>query len=220
MDSRPLFSAADEQAIRAAVEDAEQRSAGEVVPWIVEACDPYPEAGWKAASLGVLLGLALGLTVYLLAGASAGGQGVALLWLVLPALALAAAGLALGQLAPIKRLLVDADIASARVRVAAEAAFLRGEVFATRERTGILIFLALLERRVVVLGDSGINARVQPAEWQAIADDIVSGVRRSRPAAALAGGIEACGRLLAERGVPMHEEDVDELSNRPRFEGH
>ena len=52
MDERRLFSAADEEAIRAAVADAEQRSAGEVVPWIVEACDPYPEAGWKAAALG------------------------------------------------------------------------------------------------------------------------------------------------------------------------
>src|SRR5687767_2778107 len=146
MDERRLFSAADEEAIRAAVADAEGRSAGEVVPWIVEACDPYPEAGWKAAALGALLAMALG----------AGAQ-----------------------------LLVDDDVVEHRVRVAAEAAFVRGEVFATRERTGILVFLALLERRVVVLGDAGINARVQPEEWQAIADEIVEGVRASRPAAAL-----------------------------------
>ena len=106
------------------------------------------------------------------------------------------------------------------MRTAAAAAFVRGEVFATRERTGILVFLALLEHRVVVLGDAGINERVQPEEWQAIANDIVAGIRRSRPAAALAAGIEACGRLLAERGVPQVEEDVNELPDRPRFEGH
>jgi|SRR6185436_8913843 len=214
MDER-LFSAADEEAIRAAVADAEQRSAGEVVPWIVEACDPYPEAGWKAAALGALLGLAVTAGGQLLAGTWGGG-----LWLALAALAGGAAGLALGQLPAVKRLLVDDDVIEHRVRVAAEAAFVRGEVFATRERTGILVFLALLERRVVVLGDAGINARVQPEEWQSIADEIVAGVRRSRPAAALAAGIEACGLLLAERGVPRHEEDVDELPDRPRFEGH
>lgn len=216
MDPRRLFSAADEEAIRAAVADAEQRSVGEIVPWIVEACDPYPEAGWKAATLGTLLGMAVGLTLHLLAGLWGG----ALLWLALPSLAGGAVGLALGQLPALKRRLVDDDVVAHRVQLAAEAAFVRGEVFATRERTGILIFLALLERRVVVLGDAGINARVQPEEWQAIADEIVAGVRRSRPAAALAAGIEACGRLLAERGVPLAEEDVDELPDRPRFEGH
>jgi len=216
MDSRRLFSAADEEAIRDAVAAAEKRSAGEVVPWIVEACDPYPEAGWKAAALGALLGLALGVGVPLLAGA----WGAAPLWLALLVIAGGAIGLALGQLPAAKRLLVDGDVIDHRVRGAAQAAFVRGEVFATRERTGILVFLALLERRVVVLGDAGINSRVQPEEWQTIADEIVAGVRRSRPAAALAAGIEACGRLLAERGVPRYEEDVDELPDRPHFEGH
>ena len=216
MDERRLFSAADEEAIRAAVADAEQRSAGEVVPWIVEACDPYPEAGWRAAALGAMVGLALGAGAHLLFGAWGG----AIVWVALPAVAAGALGLALGQLAPLKRLLVDDEVVERRVRVAAEAAFVRGEVFATRERTGILVFLALLERRVVVLGDSGINAHVAPEEWQAIADDIVAGVRRSRPAAALAAGIEACGQLLAERGVPPDEEEANELPDRPRFEGH
>ena len=216
MDERRLFSAADEEAIRAAVADAEARSAGEVVQWIVEACDPYPEAGWRAAALGALLGMALGAGAQLLAAAWGG----ALLWLALPTLAGGALGLALGQLPAWKRLLIDEEVIEHRVRTAAEAAFVRGEVFATRERTGILIFLALLEHRVVVLGDAGINERVQPEEWQAIADDIVAGIRRSRPAAALAAGIEACGQLLAERGVPQAEEDVNELPDRPRFEGH
>jgi putative membrane protein len=186
------------------------------VPWIVEACDPYPEAGWKAAALGALLGMGSGLAAHLLSG----GWGGVLLWLALPCVAGGAAGLGLGQLSAVKRWLVDEDVVDHRVRLAAESAFVRGEVFATRGRTGILVFLALLERRVVVLGDSGINARVQPEEWQSIADEIVAGVRASRPAAALAAGIEACGRLLAERGVPRDQEDVDELPDRPRFEGH
>jgi putative membrane protein len=214
VDSHRLFSAADEEAIRAAVADAERRSAGEVVPWIVASCDPYPEAAWRGAVLGALLGMAAGAVAHWLAGVWGG----ALLWFALPALAGGAAGLVFGSLAAGKRLLVEREVMSHRVHLAADSAFLHGEVFATRERTGILVFLALLERQVVVLGDSGINARVRPEEWQHIADDIVAGVRRSRPAAALAAGIEACGALLAERGVPQHEEDVNELPDRPRFD--
>src|ERR1044072_5295337 len=191
MDERRLFSAADEEAIRAAAADAEQRSAGEVVPWIAEACDSYPEAGWKAAALGALLGLVLG------AGAQlAGGTWGGALWVALAALAGGAAGLALGQLPAAKRLLVDDEVVEHRVRTAAEAAFVKGEGFATRERTGILVFLALLERRVVVLGDAGINARVQPEEWQAIVDEIVAGVRQSPPGAGPAGGGQSRGPLV------------------------
>jgi putative membrane protein len=216
MDSRRLFSAADEEAIRDAVAAAEKRSAGEVVPWIVEACDPYPEAGWKAAAVGVLLGVALGWGIHLVTAAWGGAPA----YIAAAAVVCGGAGLLLGRLPAAKRLLVDGDVQAQRVRNAAEAAFLRAEVFATRERTGVLLFLALLERRVIVLGDSGISSRVRNEEWQQIVDNIVAGIRRGRAADALTAGIEACGRLLAERGVPIRPDDVNELPDRPRFDAH
>ena len=216
MDFRRLFSAADEEAIRAAVAAAEERSAGEVVPWIAEASDPYPEAGWKAAALGALLGMAAAWSLHLVTGAWGGAPW----WIVVGAIVGGGAGLLLGQLPPLKRLLVDEEVQAQRVRNAAEAAFLRAEVFATRERTGVLLFLSLLEHRVVILGDSGINARVRTEEWQQIVDGIVAGIRRGHAATALAAGIEGCGRLLAERGVERHREDVNELPDRLRFDEH
>src|ERR1044072_9497948 len=116
MDERRLFSAADEEAIRAAVADAEQRSAGEVVPWIAEACDSYPEAGWKAAALGALLGLVLVAGAQLVAGTWGGA-----LWVALAALAGGAAGLALGQLPAAKRMLVADEVVGDRAPTPAAA---------------------------------------------------------------------------------------------------
>jgi putative membrane protein len=213
MDPRRFFTPADEEAIRAAVEAAERSTGGEVVPWVVGACDPHPEASWKAAAAGALLALAGAWSVRHLGGAWGG----MLLWALLPALAGATAGFLLGGLPVAKRLLVDDDVLEARVRLAAEAAFLRGEVFATRERTGVLLFVALLEHRVVVLGDRGIAERVAPAEWQAVADGVVAGIRAGRPGAALVQAIEACGRLLALRGVTRSGDDANELPDRLRL---
>ena len=61
----------------------------------------------------------------------------------------------------LRRFLVSPDEMDHQVRRRALQAFVEHEVFATRERTGVLLILSLFERRVVVLGDAGINAKVQ-----------------------------------------------------------
>lgn len=212
---RPLLSAAEEEAVRAAVAAAEAGTAGEVVPWVVEACDPHPEAAWKGAAAGALVALAAGWATHF----ATGGWGGLWAWAVLPGFTGALLGFLAGSLPAAKRWLVDDELLDRRVRTAAEAAFLRGEVFATRERTGVLLFVALLEHRVVVLADSGIEARVAPGEWQAIADDLVAAMRRRDLAGGLCRGIAACGRLLAERGVARQPGDVNELPDAPRLGG-
>ncbi len=100
-----------------------------------------------------------------------------------------------------------------RVGRRASVAFLEEEVFKTRERTGILIFVSLFERRVVVLGDEGIHRRVKPGEWEGIVADIVAGIRARRPADALIEAIGRCGALLERRGVELRPDDKDELAD-------
>ena len=76
------------------------------------------------------------------------------LWIALPP----AAGAALGWLAALflpdlRRALVPAEALAARVHQRATQAFVEEDVFRTRDRTGILIFISLFEHRVVVLAD-------------------------------------------------------------------
>lgn len=214
MDPQRFFSDQDREAIRAATAEAEGRTGGEIVSYAVERCDAYEEAAWKGAALGALaLALAAGLAHWL--GAFWGGWG--LLWITLPAGAGAAAGFALGTWVPgLQRRLVTPEVLEQRVARRAAVAFVDEEVFATRDRTGVLLFLALFEHRVVVLADSGINARVEPAAWEAISEGIARGIREGRPAAALVEAIGACGRLLEEKGVARRPDDVDELGDELR----
>ena len=212
-EARHRFSDSDQEAIRAAVAKAEVGSGGEVVPWIADACDDYPESAWIAATGGALLGLGLGQLGHWWSDAWGGMW----LWALVPALLGATAGFLVGRLPAAKRLLVPDETMERRVETAAEAAFLRAEVFATRDRTGILLFVTLLEHRVVVLADSGIHARVPAERWGAIADEVVAGIRSGAAPAAVVAGVESCGSLLAEHCVPRRPDDRDELPDRPRF---
>src|SRR5262245_30045089 len=55
------------------------------------------------------------------------------------------------------------------VRTAAQKAFERMGMTRTRERNGVLIFVVPARRRFVVLGDSGIHAKVGQEFWVSIA---------------------------------------------------
>ena len=209
------FSDADLERIGEAARAAEQRTSGEVVAYLVNRVDDYEEAEWKGAALGALAAAAAGGFGHLLGGFWGGPL---VLWMTFPAFAGAAVGYLLATFVPvIERLLISAESLDRRVRLRAEAAFLDEEVFDTRDRTGILIFLALFEHRALILADSGIHQKVEESEWQTLMGSLVDGIRAGRTAEALVETIGKCGDLLEARGVARRADDVDELANAPRL---
>lgn len=194
------FSASDLEAVRQAVVAAEAESSGEIVPYVVPASDPYPDAAWKGAAFGAMAAALAAWAVHRWAGFWGGGE--LLFWMVLPPAAGGALALLAVHLAPaLRRWLAGAELIDRRTRQRAAAAFVEQEVFRTAGRTGILIFLSLFERRVVVLADSGIHARVADGEWDAMVARIVEGIRRGDPGEALAAAIRDCGDLLVRHGL-------------------
>lgn len=216
MNPSHFFSEADLEAIRRATAEAEERTSGEIVPVVVGTCDDYDEAAWKAAAFGALAAaLAAGIVH------SVGGfwMGLGALWITAPTAAGAAVGFILARLWPsLRRAMVSPQTLDLRVGRRARQAFLDEEVFATRERTGILIFLALFEKRVVVIGDEAINRAVEPHEWQNIVDHLVKGIHSGQPGPALVEAIYECGLLLGKHGVEIRPDDVDELDDGLRME--
>lgn len=209
-----LFSEADRGAIADAARRAEGATSGEIVPYVVGACDDYPLVGWKAAVLGALVGLVGGIVVHFVGGFWGGSVW---LWVVLPSIVGALLGPVASWLSePFRRWLIGEGLLELRARQRAETAFLEEEVFSTRDRTGILIFVALFEHRVVVLGDAGINRVVPDGAWEQVVQDVVRGIHAGRPADALITAIGDCGRLLAAQRLEIRPDDIDELDNRPR----
>ncbi len=208
-----LFTDAERERIRAAVAEAETRTAGEIVPYVVRRSGDYEVAAWRAASAGALLVGMLALAVAW--GYDGWGWG----WLYSAwALALAmtlggVAGALLSLAGPVRRALAGPALLDEQVHRRAAVAFVEEEVFDTRDRTGILLFVSLFEHRIEVVGDAGINAKVEPAEWEAVVGLVRDGIRRQSLADGLAEAIARCGDLLHRRGVEVRPDDTDELAD-------
>jgi putative membrane protein len=211
-----LFSDAEMAAVRAAVAEAEKRTSGEIVPYVVPASDAYPNALWKGATFGALAGPLLALALHRLWDL----WGTRLdLWITAPAAAGAAIGFLLAAFVPPVKRWLAGEMLELRTRQRAEMAFLDEEVFRTRERTGILLYLSLFEHRVVVLADSGIHPLVEPGQWDDIAARLAAGVRKGQAGEALLEAIRSCGDLLERHGVARRADDVNELPDELRRGG-
>lgn len=215
-DLSSLFTEADRRAIAEAARTAEGSTSGEIVPFVVGVCDDYTEAGWKAAVLGALTGMAGGMVVHYLGGFWGGSLW---LWVVLPLLVCSVAAALLARLSDgVRRWVIGESALEWRARQRAQRCFLEEEVFATRDRTGILIFVAVFEHQVVVMGDAGINRAVPEGAWDHVVRDVIAGIRSRKPAAALIAAISECGRLLSEHRLEIRPDDTDELPNELRIQ--
>jgi putative membrane protein len=94
---------------------------------------------------------------------------------------------------------------------------MRNGVANTHDRTGVLIYVSLRERRVQIIADTAIHAKVGTAFWDAEVKKIAEGIRAGRAAEGLASAILSIGERLAVH-FPKHEGSQNELPDRLRTE--
>lgn len=83
----------------------------------------------------------------------------------------------------------------------------------TRDKTGILLFLLLGERKFYILADEGINNKVSKDTWDKVRDEIQVNFREGKFASGIIQGIERVGNILSEH-FPIRKDDTNELSNK------
>jgi uncharacterized membrane protein len=106
------------------------------------------------------------------------------------------------------------DAADDAVLARAHEVFERLGMTATRDRNAVLIYLALDDHRLAIVGDAGVHARVGDAYWASVRDGMVERLRAGRVREALVGAVAEVGRALGEH-YPRRPDDVDELPDRP-----
>lgn len=202
-----MFSEDDLAKIRDAVCDAERRTRGEIVPMIVPQSARYREAGHV---LGIVLALMM-LAILLLWDRAGWGGNLSPAWILLAVVLAYGLGDYLGSSPLLIRLIISRQRMDEKVRYRAEAAFHEHGLHKTREGTGILIMVSLLEHRVQVLADRAINEKVPAGIWDDLVQELVERIKRGEAVEGLCQMIARCGELLARHFPAGRKKNPDEL---------
>ncbi len=82
----------------------------------------------------------------------------------------------------------------------------------TKERNGVLIYVATQSKQFAICGDQGIHEKVTHSFWDATKEVMLSHFKNGNNKQALVDGILKAGEQL-KNYFPFQEDDTDELSN-------
>lgn len=88
-------------------------------------------------------------------------------------------------------------------------------VWDTANNTGVLIYLQFADRKIEIVADRGISARVKQEEWDEACTAIAEEFRAGRFEQGALAGIERVTALLAKHLPPPPPGDRDELPDEP-----
>jgi putative membrane protein len=217
------FTPEDRARVSAAVAAAERGSNGEIVTIVAEKSDSYHDVGLHYAVLAMLLVPAsiallpqtvvnrmLGLFTRWDDTVTRGALMVALF------VALALSFLLVRYLLALPRLrmaLTPGATKARRVRRRAVELFRAAAERRTTGRTGVLLYLSLLEHRAEIVADEAIHARVAPETWGDAMAALLGEVKAGHPSDGMVRAIEMIGAVLAEH-FPVSAGDSNELPDR------
>jgi putative membrane protein len=222
---KPLLSPADLAAIEAAVREAETRTTGEIYCVVSEESSSYREIpiAWAtgvallAPALLLLAGVHVeapdlgGWTAAQVSSVAEAAARRALIGAVLLQGALFAVTLGLASVPGVRRFLTPRSLKRDRVRKRAQEQFVAKNLHATRERTGVLIYVSFAEHMAELIADEGIASQVESEVWDRAMAALTAGLRRDEPAAGFAAAIGLCADVLAAGFPPRPGDNPNEL---------
>jgi putative membrane protein len=213
MNLRQSLKESELERIKTAVKKAEEKISGEIVPVIVDRSGDYTIALYKGSLIGASLTF---ITVVVLDRFVIKDAMNTLFYDPVFIFLVVILGGVLGAILPyfsdtVKRMLVARRYQDLATRQTAENAFLEEEVFNTRQRTGIMIFVSFFEHEVIVMADKGISQIVDQTQWDNIVQNIIAEIKNGKIVDGLEKGIAQCGEILLEKGFKKTIDDINEL---------
>ena len=86
----------------------------------------------------------------------------------------------------------------------------------TRDRNGVLLYVAVDSHKTAILGDEGVNAVVPPDFWNGIIDRAVKRFAKGEYAEGIAEAVTAVGEVLKQH-FPYRADDINELPDEISF---
>jgi len=113
------------------------------------------------------------------------------------------------------RVHIDDKCAVAPVEKAIEV-FEKLNMHETELRNGVLIYVAMKDHKLAIVGDQGINDAVADDFWDEIKNNLIESFKKGLYAEGLFKGITAAGMQLKAH-FPYQSDDTNELSNEISF---
>ncbi len=196
---------AGKRALSDAIEAVEARSRAEIVVVVRPVAGDYLGPDLIIANLA-----ALGTLAFLLCSP----WEFALYWFFIqPALMVPAVVAVLRAAPDLRRLYLRDARREDATRQAAAAAFFQKGIRNTRERTGVLVFVAVAEQKIEILADAGITAQLPKTAWREAAGLLEAVFHDGGDAVELAERIEQALGPRLERWCEARPDDIDELPN-------
>ncbi|MCG3136583.1 MAG: hypothetical protein HJJLKODD_00417 [Phycisphaerae bacterium] len=200
MNALRFLNAADRQAVEQAIAESEKQSAVQIVCAVATESGRYDRAEAFIGFLCALVGLVLVNIFYtelVQVDQQWGSTPAPLIWQFMAV----AGGFVAGQLAasylhPLRRLLVSHAEMEAEVARAGALVFHQQRLANTPLRGGVLIYVSLFERRVLILADQAAMAVLDQAGVEALRDLAVERLRRRQYRATLVDVVQEVGQRL------------------------
>ncbi len=196
-----MITKSDIEKIEDSIRQAELRTQGEIVPVLLSRSDSYLSTNYMCALIFNFIAIII---VYFLnfeeeyyLYAMIGGSFL---------------GYIIGQISSVKRFLIGKEVMDLQVHEKAMQLFLENNLHCTKDRNGILIMISLLEHRVEIVADRGINNKVKKGSWDIIVNELIRNIKKGEYVEGLNLAINECREVL-ERYCPAKEDNPNELDN-------
>ncbi len=190
------------------VHQVEQTTSGEIVPMLVSSSHHYPVATITGA-LALTLPTAIILTAPL---AKLTGFPPSSMWvfLVLCCICFPAFNYLVKTLPWLKYSFLWVSQVEEEVMEGAVTSFYTEGLHRTKDQNGILIYISVFEKKVWILGDAGINEKIDQSQWDEIIQELSEGIKAGNNCEALCAAIHKTGESLKEH-FPIKPDDENEL---------
>lgn len=191
--------------IKELIKESESKSQSEIVPMIVHHSDIYPAAHFRAAIIvSFLFSLALYFSPLSIINP------IYYLWVQIPGLFL---GYFLGQFPFVTRALITQKEIDQEVTQKGYEAFFNHNLHLTKHHTGVLILVSLMERKIKIITDNGIAAKVDQKLWDQIVFEFTERIHEGHFVDGLKKCIEATSNVLQTYFPAETNQKSNELAN-------
>lgn len=197
----------DFQKIEDVIAEVEEQTSGEIVPVIVK----------KSSSVGhIPLTLTLIITLMLVIGEMPFSDWLWVrpwvwLWPLL-ILVIYLLSIFLARIFWVQKLFVPEKDEMEQVHQRACLEFYLNRVQGTSKRTGVLIFVSVMEKKAVILADEGISSKLPPETWNNLLMDFRVKLNEGQWVEGFTEAIRECGKLLKTH-FPISDSSENQLKN-------